>query len=217
MIYDGSVRGTPKNVSAFHIMDDGSLLLVFSANQKMTIEGNSKATATPYDVVKFIPNDPNTFPLGAGTYEWFFQGKQNGLSVGAEKIDSLDYVGNRLLLSTTGTANVTLPNGTAFKPTKEDVFVFNKTTDQWESTLVIDGSMIPELKGKNISSVWDDPNSNDYYVTITGAFKIGGVKGNAQSIVKLTPNGSSFTPSFVDWLAPGQKFPSNLDGLDIAP
>ena len=37
------------------------------------------------------------------------------------------------------------------------------------------------------------------------------------SIVKLTPNGGSFTPSFVTWLAPGVKFPSNLDGLDIAP
>jgi len=216
MIYDGSVRGTTKNITAFDIMDDGSLLLVFGANQKMTI-GGSTQTATPYDIVKFTPYNPNVFPLGGGTYEWFFQGKPNGLSVGAEKIDSLDYAGNRLLLSTTGTANVTLPNGTAFKPTKEDVFVFNRTTNQWESTPVIDGSMIPELKGKNISSVWDDPNSNDYYVTITGAFKIGGVKGNAQSIVKLTPNGAGFTPSFVDWLAPSVKFPSNLDGLDIAP
>jgi len=217
LIYDGSVRGTAKNVSAFHVMDDGSLLLVFSANQKMTIEDNPKAIATPYDVVKFTPNNPNSFPLGPGTYTWFFQGKPNGLSVGAEKIDSLDYVGNRLLLSTTGTANVTLPNGTAFKPTKEDVFVFNRSTNQWESDPVIDGSNIPELKGKNISSVWDDPNSGDYYVTVTGAFKIGGVKGNGQSIVKLTPNGGSFTPSFVTWLAPGVKFPSNLDGLDIAP
>ena len=215
MIYDGSVRGTTKNVSAFDIMDDGSLLLVFSANQKLTIDGTSQ-TATPYDVVRFTPYNPNVFPLGGGTYEWYFRGKTHDLSTGAEKIDAIDKVGNRLLLSTTGTAKITV-SGVSTTVTKEDVFAYNLNSGQWESTPVIDGSAIPELKGKNISSVWDDPNSNDYYVTVTGAFKIGGVKGSVKSIVKLTPNGAGFTPSFVDWLAPGVKFPSNLDGLDIAP
>ena len=52
MVYDGSVRGTLKNISAFALTDDGSLLLVFSANQVITGLG----TATPYDVVKFTPN-----------------------------------------------------------------------------------------------------------------------------------------------------------------
>ena len=216
MIYDGSVRGTPKNVSAFDVMDDGSLLLVFSANQSLTING-AKVTVTPYDVVKFTPFDPNVFPLGQGTYSWFFQGKPYGLTTSAEKIDAIDNAGNRLLLSTTGTAQVNLPGGKLLKPTMEDVFAFNTTSNKWESTLVIDGSTIPELKGKNINSVWDDPVSDDYYVTIAGTFKLGKVKGNAKSIVKLTPNGSSFTPSFVDWLVPGPIFPSNLDGLDIGP
>ncbi|MBP9502151.1 MAG: hypothetical protein KBF17_08330 [Candidatus Promineofilum sp.] len=216
MIYDGSVRGTPKNISAFDVMNDGSLLLVFSANQSLAING-AKVTVTPYDVVKFTPFDPNVFPLGQGTYSWFFQGKPYGLTTSAEKIDAIDNAGNRLLLSTTGTAQVNLPGGKLLKPTMEDVFAFNTTSNKWESTLVIDGSTIPELKGKNINSVWDDPVSDDYYVTIAGTFKLGKVKGNAKSIVKLTPNGSSFTPSFVDWLAPGPIFPSNLDGLDIGP
>lgn len=71
MVYDGSVRGTTKNISAFDILDDGSLLLVSSANQ--TIAG--LGTATPYDVVKFTPNTPGVYPLGTGTFSWFFQGK----------------------------------------------------------------------------------------------------------------------------------------------
>jgi len=81
--------------------------------------------------------------------------------------------------------------------------------------LVIDGSTIPALARNNIRGVWDDPASDDYYVIVSGAFKLGNVKGSARNIVKLTPNGGSYAPSFVDWLAPGVKPPTNLDGLDI--
>ncbi len=211
MVYRGSAHNTTKNITAVHIMDDGSLLLVFSANQVIPGLG----TATPYDVVKFTPDDPAHYPLQEGTFSWFFNGKQYGLSAASEKIDALDVVGDRLLLSTTGTATVTLPGGATLKPAKEDVFAFDMATGQWESALVIDGSTIPALARNNIRGVWDDPASDDYYVIVSGAFKLGNVKGSARNIVRLTPNGGSYTPSFVDWLAPGVKPPTNLDGLDM--
>ena len=215
MVYDGSVRGTAKNVSAFDILDDGSLLLVFGANQVIAGLG----TATAYDVVRFTPNTPGVYPLGTGTYSWFFQGRTPGLTTTTEKIDALDFdaAGNRLLLSTAGAANVILPDGTALKPADEDVFVFNRSTNQWESPLVIDGSNMTGMAVEDITSIWDDPASGDYYITITGSFNLGGVKGNSKSIVKLTPNGGAtvFTPSLVPWLAPGATFPSNLDGLTL--
>ena len=215
MVYDGSVRGTAKNVSAFDLLDDGSLLLVFSANQPIAGLG----TATPYDVVRFKPNTPNSFPLGAGTYNWVFQGKPLGLTTTGEKIDAMHLSGDRLLLSTTGAAKVTRPNGTVLAAADEDVFVYNLATNLWESSLLIDGSLIPGLGGEDLASIWDDPNSDDYYITIVGAFTIGGVKGNGKSIVKLTPNGGPtvYTPSLVTWLAPGATFPTNLDGLDLKP
>lgn len=49
----------------------------------------------------------------------------------------------------------------------------------------------------------------DYYITIVGAFDLGGLIGNAKSIVKL-PAGSS-TPSLVDWTAS----PFSVDGLEM--
>lgn len=213
MVYDGSVRGTTKNISAFDILDDGSLLLVFSANQ--TIAG--LGTATPYDVVKFTPNTPGVYPLGTGTFSWFFQGKPLGLTTSGEKIDAMHLSGNRLLLSTTGTAKIPLPPSGTLSAPDEDVFAFNMTTSQWETALIIDGSLIPGMGGEDLASIWDDPDSGDYYITITGSFNLGGVKGNGKSIVKLTPNGGAtvFTPSLVSWLAPGATFPSNLDGLAL--
>ena len=215
MVYDGSDHGTPKNVSAFHLMDDGSLLLVFGVDQPLTING-AAATAKPYDIVKFTPNNPNIFPLGVGTYSWFFQGKPNQLSTTGEKIDAMDLAGNRLLLSTTGVAKVTRPNGTILTADDEDVFVYDLATNQWESSLLIDGSLIPAMAGEDIGSIWDDPDTGDYYITITGSFTVAGVKGNGKSIVKLTPNGGAtvFTPSLVPWLAPGATFPTTLDGLE---
>ena len=218
MVYDGSVRATPKNINAFDLLDDGRLLLVFGVNQPITGLG----TATPYDVVQFTPNTPGVFPLGPGTYEWFFQGKERGLSTTTEKIDALDYdeAGNRLLLSTVGAANVTLPGGTALKPADEDVFAFNRNTNLWQSPLVIDGSTMTGMAVEDINGLWDDPNSNDYFILIVGSFNLGGVKGTGKSIVKLTPNGGPtvYTPSIVQWLAPGATFPTTtLDGLSIMP
>ena len=217
MVYDGSVRGTAKNITAFDLLDDGSLLLVFGVNQPLTI-GGAAATATPYDIVKFTPNNPGVYPLGPGTYSWFFQGKPNSLSTTTEKIDALDLSGDRLLLSTTGTAKLPLLPSGILTAADEDVFAFNRTTNRWESALVIDGSKMAGMAVEDISSVWYDSANLDYYVTITGAFNLGGVRGNGKSIVKLTPNGGAtmFTPSLVPWLAPGATFPSNLDGLDMA-
>ena len=214
MVYDGSVRGTAKNISAFHIMDDGSLLLVFGANQ--TIDGLGKAT--PYDVVKFTPNTPGVFPLGAGVYSWFFQGRLKGLTTTGEKIDALDLVGNRLLLSTTAAASVPKPGGGALKAADEDVFAYDLAQSQWESVLVIDGSKMPGMATEDISGLWDDPQSDDYYISIVGAFNLGSVSGNDKSIVKLTPNGGAtvYTPSLVTWLAPGASFTGKIDGLQLA-
>ena len=215
MVYDGSVRGTAKNITAFDIMDDGSVLLVFAAGQAIAGLG----TATPYDVVKFTPNNPGVYPLGPGTYTWFFQGVVKGLSTLTEKIDALDFdaAGNRLLLSTVGATSVTLPGGTALKPADEDVFAFNRNTNQWQSPLVIDGSKMTGMAVEDINGLWYDPTTGDYIITIIGSFNLGGVKGTGKSVVKLTPNGGPtvFTPSIVPWLATGAVFGSTLDGLDL--
>jgi hypothetical protein len=215
MVYDGSVRGTTKNISAFSLMDDGSLLLVFAANQVIP----SLGTAKPQDVVRFTPSAPGIFPLGTGTYSWHFQGANRGLTTSGEKIDAVDQVGSRLLLSISGAGSITRPSGGVLKLADEDVFVFDRSATQWENDLLIDGSKITGMGVEDISGLWDDPQSGNYYVTILGPFNLSGVAGNDKSIVKLTPNGGAtvYTPTLVDWLAAGATFPGKLDGLDVAP
>ena len=216
MIFDGSNHGLTKNVSAFTFLDDGSLVFVLAANQ--TIAG--LGTVTPYDVVRFTPTAPGVFPLGAGTYSWFLQGRPKGLTTTAEKIDAIDLAGNRLLLSTFGLASVPKPGGGVLKPADEDVFAFNLSTNAWESALVIDGSKMPGMGVEDINGIWGDPQSGDYYVTILGPFNLGGLAGNDKGIVKLTPNGgaSVYTPSRVSWLAAGATLPTGfkIDGIEIA-
>ena len=216
MLFDGSAHSLTKNISAFALTDDGSLLFVLAANQAIAGLG----TVTPYDVVRFTPTAPGVFPLGAGTYSWFLQGRPKGLTTTAEKIDAIDLAGNRLLLSTFGLASVPKPGGGVLKPADEDVFAFNLSTNAWESTLVIDGSKMPGMGVEDINGVWDDPQSGDYYVTILGPFNLGGLAGNDKGIVKLTPNGgaSVYTPSLVSWLAAGVTLPTGfkIDGIEIA-
>ena len=216
MVFDGSNHGLTKNVSAFTFLDDGSLLFVLAANQ--TIAG--LGAVTPYDVIKFTPNAPGVFPLGTGTYSWYAQLKPKGLTTAGEKIDAIDVADNRLLLSTGGAASVPKPGGGVLKPADEDVFVYNLGTGAFEITLLIDGSKMPGMAVEDITGIWDDPQSSDYYITIVGAFNLGGVKGNDKSIVKLTPNGgaSVYTPSLVSWLAAGATLPTGfkIDGIEIA-
>lgn len=213
IVYDGSARGTPKNLGAFSLLPDDSLLLVFAVNQSITGLG----TATPYDIVHFTPADPTSYPLGPGTYSWFFRGKSFGLTTTGEKIDAVDWVGSWLMLSTTGAAKIPLPTGAILKAADEDVFVYELNNARWRNTLLIDGSLIPGMAVEDLSGIWDDQFSDDFYISITGAFNLGGVKGNGKSIVRLTPNGGPtvFSPSLVPWLAPGVTFPANLDEVDM--
>ena len=212
-VFDGSDHGLTKNISAFSLTDDGRLLFVLVANQAIAGLG----TATPFDVVQFTPNAPGVYPLGAGTFSIFFQGQLKGLTAAGEKIDAIDLSGNRLLLSTGGAASVSLASGAVLKAADEDVFVFDRGANQWESALLIDGSKMTGMAAEDISGVWDDPATGDYYITIVGAFNLGGVKGNDKSIVKLSPNGGAtvYTPSLVNWLAAGATFAGKLDGLEL--
>src|SRR5690606_31739351 len=59
MVYDGSARGTREKISAFTMLSDGSLLLVWSSNQRVTI-GGTLITVKPHDVVRFIPDTPGS-------------------------------------------------------------------------------------------------------------------------------------------------------------
>ncbi len=209
MHFDGSDVGIKKNVSGFEILDNGHILLSFAANQN--IPGLGKVT--PQDVVRFIPT--STGNNTAGSFQWYFDGSAFKLTTAAEKIDALGLTPDgRLLISTTGTAAVSLPNGNTLKAQDEDALGFNLNQQSW--SLFFDGTPLKGLKAEDVNALWVDPDNGDLYVSLASAFNLAGVTGNAKDIVKLTLNNNgSYTPS-LHWDGSANGFPSNLDGLEMA-
>ena len=205
MVYDGSAHNTLKNISAVDF-DGTDLLLTFSANQAIPGLG----TATPYDVVRFTPDDPYTYPLGSGSFSWQFQGRPKGLTTAGEKIDAYAYSWAELL-STSGAAS--LPTDPIIKRADEDLFSWYAWDNSW-LTWPLDGSTITGLAAEDINGVaydWTD----DLYITILGTFNLGGISGDGKSIVLLEATGGGYTPSLVPWLAPGATFPSTIDAIEV--
>jgi hypothetical protein len=219
MVYDGSARGTAKNVGAFDLLADGRVLLVFSVNQNVPGLG----TATPRDVVLFEPFDPLSYPLGPGTYAWYMRGASSGLTTTAESIDALYWNYNgidlapELTISTKGAAAVG-PNG-SLKAQDEDGIVctlFNGVCT-WKPALTLNLTTIPGMAAENVTGLARGFVNSNTYVTLAGPFNVGGVSGNAKSILRLTPAGAGWNVAAINWLAPGATFPSNLDGLSLNP
>ena len=211
MVYDGSEHGTLKNIGSF-AFEGNNLLLVFSANQVIPGLG----TATSRDIVRFTPEDPNVFPLGAGTYSWYRRG--NGLGVGlttsAETIDALDQQAWSDYISTTGAA--ALPTTPVLKAADEDVMEWYNWAGSWAGGLAVDGSVITGMAAEDINGLWYD-DSGDYYVTMPGSFNLGGVAGTGKNIVRLHQNlNGTWTPSLVPWPAPGATFTSTIDAIELA-
>jgi|CXWK01.1.fsa_nt_gi PKD repeat protein len=204
MVYDGSAHNTLGNISAVDLSGT-DLLLTFSANQSIPGLG----IATPYDVVRFIPDDPDTYPLGSGTYLWQFQARPYGLTTASEKIDAFDYQTGYPLFSATGA--VVLPTDPILKLADEDLFQWNIWSQNWDSWAYLDGSTITGLASEDINGVALDPRTGDLYITILGPFNLGGVAGNGKSIVRLPF--ANHTPSLVPWLAPGATLPTDIDAI----
>ncbi len=108
-----------------------------------------------------------------------------------------------------------MPTNPVLKLADEDLFTWYSWDSSW-SSWPLDGSTITGMASEDINGVSFDDWTGDFYVTILGAFNLGGVSGDGKSIVRLEWNGSGYTPSLVPWLAPGATFPSPIDAIDLA-
>ncbi len=139
-----------------------------------------------------------------------------GLTTSGEKIDALDTLTDgRLLISVSGAAAVPKPGGGTIKWQDEDVAAFTlsgpgaTTTGAWAALPFFDGTAVTGLGAEDVNGFALDEPTGDRYLTILGAFNLGGLRGNGKSIVKL-PAGSN-TPALVPWTVP--RF--NVDGLEL--
>lgn len=208
MYFDGSDVGITKNVAAFEIQNDGSILLSLQAPQSVVGVG----TVAPQDVLRFVPTA--TGNNTTGTFQMWVDGSTVGLSTSGEKIDALGLTGDgRIVISTSGAASVPVSGGT-LKSQDEDAAGFNRNTAAW--TAFLDGTAIAGLAAEDVNALWVNTTTGDIYISIVGAFNLGGVSGDGQDIVKLTPSGGSYTPS-LHWDGSAAGFPTTIDGLEIVP
>jgi len=211
MYFDGSDVGITKNLSAFAMLNNGDILMTFSANQNIAGVG----TFMPQDIARFDPTA--TGPNTAGSFQWALDGSTVGLASNGEKIDALTNLqDSTVALSTSGGASVMLPNGNVMKEQDEDVILIDLSFGSWAG--FFDGTAVPGLKGEDVNALWLPPNECALYISILGGFNLSGVAGNGRDIVKLTcnGNGNSYSPSLW-WDGSAAGFPVNVDGLEILP
>jgi hypothetical protein len=190
MVFDGSDVGVTGDVNAFAFLGDGSLLLSLDAAATVTGLG----TVDDSDIIRFIPTS-----LGdttSGTFAWYFDGSDVGLTTNDEDVDALDVLGDgRILLSTIGNFSVTGASGV-----DEDLFVFTPTalgsTTSGSWALYFDGSDVglSTASSEDVNGTWQASNG-DVYLTTLGAFSVTGASGDGADIFKCVPGSLGTTTS----------------------
>ncbi len=223
MLFDASDVGLNGNVSAFTFLPNGSILMSLVANATLPGVG----AVTPMDIIRFIPTQLGNNTVGS--FQWYFDGSDVGLSASTEKIDAISYFqttagSQRLRISTSGVATVTDVDGGSLTAQDEDILLFiisspgATTVGHWATSLHLDGSLIPGLAAEDVNGYGHDGVNEAKYLLISGTFNVAGAAGNAKSVLKLTPDDTApggYQATIVPWLASGATFPANLDGLEI--
>jgi hypothetical protein len=215
MLFDGSDVGIPaaSDVDAFDVLPNGTLLMSFDITT--TLPGIGMVMDA--DVVRFTPTDLGD--VTAGSFSWYLDGSDVGLTTVGEDIDALDLAPDgRLVVSTLGTASV--PGATALD---EDLLVFNATqlgaTTQGTWQLFFDGSDVALTDvNEDVWGVWLDDLTQDVYLSTLGNFTTSdGVTGDDDDIFICHPAGlGSNTACAFDFFWNGALYgfgPEALDGF----
>jgi hypothetical protein len=215
MLFDGSDVGIPtaSDVDAFDVLSDGTLLMSFDITT--TLPGIGMVMDA--DVVRFTPTDLGD--VTAGSFSWYFDGSDVGLTTLGEDIDALDLAPDgRLIISTLGTAVVRGATGQ-----DEDLLVFNPTqlgaTTQGSWQLFFDGSDVALTDiNEDVWGVWLDDLTQDVYLSTLGNFTTSdGVTGDDDDIFICHPTGlGSNTACSFDFFWNGALYgfgPEALDGF----
>ncbi len=221
MYFDGSDVGldssSSQDIDAFVLMPDGAILLSFAGSA--TIPNVGSVTAS--DIVRFIPTSLGA--ATAGTYEWYFDGSDVGLTKSGENVNAIGMLSNGdLLLSTSGSFNVPGVSGAdedlvRFTPTSLGA----STSGAW--SLYFDGSDVGlgELSTEDVTGAWVNGATGDLYLTTLGTFSVPGVSGDGADIFICTPGtlGPSTSCTFSPfWDGSANGFGGEiLDGFAVRP
>jgi hypothetical protein len=215
MYFDGSDVGITSEVDAFALLPDGTILLSLDAD--VTVAGFG--TVDDSDVIRFTPTSLGS--TTAGTFTWYFDGSDVGLTTSAEDVDAIDFAPDgRLIISTLGSFGVSGVSGN-----DEDLLAFTATSlgaatsGTW--SLYFDGSDVGlnNATSEQINEIWIDPADNRIYLTTVGAFSVPGATGDGGDVFICTPGtlGNMTTCTYtLYWENSLNGFAGEVvDGLDV--
>lgn len=178
MVFDGSDVGLIRgDVDAVTLLADNRLLLSF--DRPIIVPGLGLVDDS--DIVAFLPVVWGVET--SGTFEWYLDGSDVGLTAVFEDIDTIAFDENgRLLISTTGSVSVAGAAGM-----DEDLLAFtpaslgNHTSGSW--SLYFDGSDVGLTDaGEDIWGAWLNTQTQKLYLITQANFAVTNLTGNAGDI-----------------------------------
>ncbi len=219
MAFDGSDVGlsnSGENLDAFFWLSDGSLVISPSGSFSVPGAGGTTLTGAGEDLLRFAPTT-----LGdttAGSWSFYFDGSDVGLSGTAENIDAAAVLPDgRILISTTGGFSVP---GVATGGVGHDVIVFTPTslgattTGTWG--MYVDGSDVGlTLASENVDGLFVKPSATGglptLYLSTTGNFAVSGASGAREDAFAYKPTTTGWTSAGT--FGPGLALDGSLYGL----
>jgi hypothetical protein len=220
MYFDGSDVGlnssSSADVDAFRLMDDGSILISILGDTTIQNLG----AVDDSDIVRFVPTSlgSNT----AGTFEWYFDGSDVGLTTTGEDVDGIGLLPDgRILISTAGSFSVSGASGA-----DEDIAIFTPTqlgaTTSGTWTVYFDGSDVAlnNSSSEDVRGAWLDTAADDLYLTTAGAYAVAGLSGDGDDIFICTQfssgSNTSCTSFSLFWDGDAHGYGSeSIDGMSI--
>jgi len=188
MFFDASDVGFGSNLSAFALLEDGGVLLAPRSQINLPTLG----LVDPHDIIRFIPT--TTGENTAGSFSWFLDGSDVGLTRDVEIITSIGFTPEgRLVISTSGNTSVPGANGGVLNVGPDDLIMFmansygQGTSGFWEHYL--DGAAIG-LDANRVFAHWIDPATGDVYLTPQAAVTLGGLPIDQNDVALCVPQNS---------------------------
>ena len=182
LFIDGSDIGlTSTDIDAFELQADGSLLMSFDTAFTLTGLG----AVDDSDILRFTPT--STGATTAGTWSWYFDGSDAGLTTNDEDVDAFALAPDgRLLISTLGNVSVTGASGA-----DEDLLAFTPTalgaTTGGTWAMYFDGSDVGlTTTNEDVNGAWVDA-AGKIYLTTLGSFSVTGASGDGSDVFVCTP------------------------------
>jgi hypothetical protein len=216
LYFDGSDVGiSGADVDAFAILADGSLLFSFVDNTSTPGLG----TVDDSDIVRFVPTALGTNTRGS--YQFYFDGSDVGLSADSEDLDALTLLTDgTLIVSTIGNYQVPGISGDdedllAFRPQQTGT----NTAGSW--TLYFNGRNIglQANSDEEIFNIWLNPQASapvGLYLGTRGEYAANQLSGDNNDLFSCSMSGTGCTPQFF-WNGDDHNFDdATMDAFALA-